>query len=150
MTSMDSATPQQWRQLGIAQEATSTADRVLLALRLLDQVHLGFPVTQLTHCLQVASRAERGGADSQMVVAALCHDIGKVIPGGDHALFSAQLLRPYVRDEVYQVIRTHWFYGLRYTYQYVPGRRPDTRRRFRRKPWNRLAERFSDEWDQAS
>ncbi|MGH3608884.1 MAG: hypothetical protein ACRDRD_12455, partial [Pseudonocardiaceae bacterium] len=41
-------------------------------------------------------------------------------------------------------------YGLRYTYQYVPGRRPDTRRRFRRKPWNRLAERFSDEWDQAS
>ncbi|MEO6859746.1 MAG: peptidase, partial [Solirubrobacteraceae bacterium] len=24
------------------------------------------------------------------------------------------------------------------------------RRRFRRKPWHRLAERFSDEWDQAS
>jgi predicted HD phosphohydrolase len=150
MTSMDRATAQQWRELGAAQEATSTAERVILALRLLDQVYIGFAVSQLTHCLQVASRAERGGADTEMVVAALCHDIGKVIPGGDHALFGAQLLRAYVRDEVYQVIRYHWFYGLRYTYQYVPGRRPDTRRRFRRKPWHRLAEQFSDEWDQAS
>ncbi len=64
ITSMDRATAQQWRQLGAAQDATSTAARVILALRLLDQIHIGFPVTQHTHCLQVASRAERPGADT--------------------------------------------------------------------------------------
>lgn len=150
ITRMDTADAQQWRQLGAVQRAQGPADRVLLALRTLDEVSLGFPVSQLTHCLQTASRAERAGADTDMVVAALCHDIGKIIPGGDHAAVSAQLLRPYVRSEVSEVIRVHWAFQLRYTHPSIPGTRAEARRRYRRQPWYALAERFADEWDQAS
>jgi predicted HD phosphohydrolase len=46
-------------------------------LRQLEKHVDGFPVDQLVHGLQTATRAERGGASEEMVVAALCHDIGK-------------------------------------------------------------------------
>ena len=57
------------------------ADRVLGLLESLSEVVDGFAVDQLTHCLQTATRAERAGADDELVVASLCHDIGKAIGG---------------------------------------------------------------------
>ncbi len=150
ITGMAGASAVQWSHLGAAAEAVPVAERVLRALRLLDTMHLGFPITQLQHGLQTATRAERAGADTEMIVAALCHDIGKVLPGGSHAAIAADMLGPYVRSDVCDVVRAHWFFQLRYTHQMIPGRGAEDRRRFRRKPWYALAERFSDEWDQAS
>ena len=62
----------------------------------------GFAVDQLTHCLQTATRAEEAGADEELVVASLCHDIGKVISVPNHPRIAAEILKPYVRDEVYR------------------------------------------------
>jgi predicted HD phosphohydrolase len=144
------ATPAQLARLKDAQNAVTKADYVLVALRSLDELYLGFAVSQLTHALQTASRAETAGADAELVVAALCHDIGRVLPAGSHAVLAATLLRPHVRSEVYNVVRAHWHYELRYTASFIEDGTRDARNRFRRRPWHDLAARFADEWDQAS
>jgi predicted HD phosphohydrolase len=46
-----------------------------LLLRLEEQVD-GFAVNQLEHSLQTATRAVHAGANEELIVAALCHDIG--------------------------------------------------------------------------
>ncbi len=150
ITRMDRATTDQWRELGEVQAGLPRTERVITALQALDGMTLGFGVSQLTHALQTATRAERAGADDEMIVGSLCHDIGRLIPGADHARLSAKMLRPYVRDEVFEVIRAHWAFQLKYTYRYITGVDPDQRRRYRRKPWYSLAECFADEWDQRS
>ncbi len=57
----------------------------------------GFAVDQLTHVCQTAARAERAGADDEVVVAALCHDIAKAVSEPNHPAVAAALLKPYVR-----------------------------------------------------
>ena len=80
------------------------ADRVLAMLEGLSDITDGFAVDQLTHSLQTATRAEESGADPEMVVASLCHDIGKYVSVPNHPRIAAEILRPYVRDEIVQVI----------------------------------------------
>ena len=60
------------------------AERVLAMLRSLADITDGFAVDQLTHSLQTATRAEEAGADNEMVVASLCHDIGKAVSVPNH------------------------------------------------------------------
>jgi len=90
-----------------AKRAESTAQQVLKLLELLRNLRFGLPIDQLTHSLQTAARAEQAGADDEWVVAALCHDVGKVIPHVDHEMVAASLLQPYVRPEITQVIGNH-------------------------------------------
>jgi len=68
----------------------------------------GFGVDQLTHCLQTATRAEQAGADDELVVASLCHDIGKAVMVPNHPRIAAEILRPYVRPEVTAAIAASW------------------------------------------
>jgi len=51
-------------------------DRILTMFELLGEATGGYQVSRMEHCLQTASRAERDGADEEMVVAALLHDSG--------------------------------------------------------------------------
>ena len=51
---------------------------MLAFLQMLDGLDDGFAVDQLGHALQTATRAERAGADPELVVAALMHDVGKL------------------------------------------------------------------------
>ena len=55
-----------------------TADRLLKALVELDEGLSGYQITRLGHSLQSATRAERDGADTDWIVAALLHDIGDI------------------------------------------------------------------------
>ncbi len=148
-TSMDTSTAEQWAVIGkeTARRQPRVAERVLGLLRSLDDIVDGFSTDQLTHCLQVATMAERAGADDEMVVAALCHDIGKAISGPNHPAIAAEILRCYVRPEVYHVIRTHQDFQGRHYYHYFGGD-PDSRDKYRDEEWYRLGERFADEWDQ--
>ncbi|HEY6379622.1 MAG TPA: HD domain-containing protein [Candidatus Dormibacteraeota bacterium] len=149
--SMDESTAEQWSVI-VAQTLDRfdrTADRVLGMLRSLAEITDGFAVDQLTHCLQTATRAERAGADDEIVVAALCHDIGKAVSVPNHPAIAAEILRAYVRDEVYWMILVHQDFQGRHYYQYL-GMDPDAREKFRGEPNFALAERFADEWDQAA
>ena len=153
-TRMDQSTAEQWMHIGTesAKNQSRVAERVLGLLRSLADITDGFATDQLTHCLQTATRAERAGADPEVVLASLCHDIGKAISVPNHPAIAAEILRPYVRREVYEMIRVHQDFQGRHYYAYF-GADPDARETHRAEldaATFALAERFADEWDQTA
>ena len=129
--------------------ATGLAERVLEQLRKLDHSLLGYPVSRLQHSLQAATRAMRDGADEEMVVAALVHDIGDELAPYNHAELAASILRPYVRPEVAWIVEQH---GLFQNYYYVHhfGGDRNARDRYRDHPWYGACVHFCAAWDQSS
>lgn len=148
-TSMDTSTAEQWAVIGeeTAKNQPRVAERVIGLLRSLADIVDGFSTDQLTHCLQTATRAERAGAGTEIVVASLCHDIGKAISVPNHPAIAAEILRAYVSPEVYHVIRTHQDFQGHHYYHHFGGDR-NARDQYRGEEWFALGERFADEWDQ--
>ena len=128
--------------------AAGLPDRVLAALGKLDGTLDGYPVSRLHHSLQVATRAEDAGADEELVLGALVHDIGDELAPYNHAELAASILRPYVRPEVTWIVEQH---GLFQTYYYVHHLGGDRfmRDRLKDHPWYGACVAFC-EWDQAS
>ena len=125
-TRMDVSTRDEWMVIGTetVNNQVRVADRVLGMLESLSDVYDGFGVDQLTHGLQTATRAERAGADDEMVVASLCHDIGKAVCVPNHPRIAAEILRPYVRPEVTAAIAAHQDFQGRHYYHHF-GMDPD-------------------------
>ena len=151
-TRMDESTAEQWAVIGAetVKSQGRVADRILDMLRSLGDITDGFATDQLTHCLQTATLAERAGADPEVVVAALCHDIGKAVSVPNHPAIAAAILRPYVRDEVYKMILVHQDFQGRHYYHHFGGD-PNAREKHRDALTSdefALAGRFADEWDQ--
>lgn len=151
ITRLDTATAEQWAfNARVAERIdASLADRILALVRTLEGMDDGFAVDQLGHALQTATRAERASADDEVVAAALMHDVGKIFGDDNHDVVSAEILRPYVRDDVYRVVWHHQDFTARYIAPILGGD-PQRRERWRSEPWVVLAERFADEWDQPS
>jgi predicted HD phosphohydrolase len=153
-TRMDESTAEEWAHIGAESSKNQgrVADRVLMLLESLGEVVDGFATDQLTHCLQTATRAERDGADEEVVLASLCHDIGKAISVPNHPAIAAEILQPYVRPEVYDMIRVHQDFQGRHYYAHFGGN-PDARETWRDQLTPEtfsLAERFADLWDQTA
>lgn len=150
-TSMDQSTAEQWAVIGreTAEHQPRVADRALDMLRSLAEITDGFAVDQLTHSLQTATRAQRGGADREMVFASLLHDIGKAVSVPNHPEIAAAIIKPYVRPEVYEVIRAHQDFQGRHYYAHFGGD-PDARDKYEGQPWFDLAAQFADDWDQTA
>ncbi|HVE99342.1 MAG TPA: HD domain-containing protein [Mycobacteriales bacterium] len=150
-TRMDQSTVDDW--MVIAQETVpyqeQLPDRILAMLRQLDSFAGGFGVSQLAHALQTATLAERAGAPDDLVVGALCHDMGKVISVANHPAIAAEILKPYVSEETYRIVLTHQDFQGRHYYALL-GKDPESRSRYANEPWYAAAERFTDEWDQAA
>ena len=122
-------------------------DRIMAILRSTDGLVQGFQVSQLVHGLQTATMAERAGADIDMIVASLCHDMGKIISNANHPAIAAEMMRPWITDEAYWVVKVHQdFEGMHYYARM--GLDPMVRRNYADHPYYRLAEQFADEWDQ--
>ena len=122
-------------------------DRILAQLRLTEPLDHGFEVSQFEHGLQTATRAERAGADLDLVVAGLLHDTGKSISNANHPAIAAEMIRPWVSDEAYWVVLVHQdFQGLHYFARM--GLDPMMRTKHLGHPFYATAERFVDEWDQ--
>jgi predicted HD phosphohydrolase len=150
-TRMDQSSAEEWAVIGAetARHQPRVAERTLAMLRSLDDVVDGFAVDQLTHCLQTATLAERAGADPEIVFAALLHDVGKAISVPNHPEIAAAIIRPYVRDEVYWMIKVHQDFQGRHYYAHFGGD-PNARDRYTGETWYDLAARFADEWDQVA
>ena len=151
-TRMDESTKEQWEFIGEehARNSDRVADRVLMLLESLGDVVDGFSTDQLTHCCQTATLAQRAGADDEIVVASLCHDIGKAISVANHPAIAAAILKPYVRDDVYEMIRVHQDFQGRHYYAHFGGD-PDAREQHRGSltpEQFELAAKFADECDQ--
>lgn len=124
-------------------------DRVLAALRKLDQSLPGYRVSRLEHSLQAATRALKAGADDELIVAALIHDVGDDLAPYNHSEVAAGIIRPYVRPEVTWIVEQH---GLFQTYYYAhhAGRDRNGREKFRGHPWYQACKDFCADWDQCS
>src|SRR5580692_3990878 len=150
-TRMDQSTKEQWETIVIRsiQNQPRVADRVLGMLASLEEITDGFEVDQLVHSLQTATRAEEAGASKEVVVASLCHDIGKAVSVMNHPRIAAEILRPYVSDDTFHMILSHQDFQGRHYYEYI-GQDPNAREQYEGQPWYALAEQFADEWDQTS
>ena len=71
---------------------------------LMDFYLLRFPTNHVT---QSARLAQKNGSSEKVVFACLLHDIGLNIMGTDHGYWAAQLVRPYVAEEVAWAIEKH-------------------------------------------
>lgn len=129
--------------------ASRLPDRVLASLRRLEQSFDGYPVTRLEHSLQAATRARRDGADDELVVAALIHDVGDELAPFNHAAIAAEILRPYVRAEVTWIVAQHGLFQ-RYYYAHHVGGNRNARDQFREHPWYAACRDFCADWDQCS
>jgi len=124
-------------------------DRLLTALSRLGDSLQGYKVSRLEHSLQSATRAEDDGADIEMVVAALLHDLGDELAPENHSQFAASILRPYVRAEVTWVVEMHGLFQMQY-YAHFYDKDSKGHLAYRNHPWFDSCQRFCERYDQAA
>ena len=127
-----------------------TPDRILQELRRQGDVSLeGYKITRLDHGLQSATRAYREGADIDWVVGALLHDIGDGLAPQNHDKMSAEVIRPFVREEVAWVVEHHGIFQMLY-YGHHYGWDRNARDQFKDHPSFDACAEFCERWDQSS
>ena len=127
-----------------------TADRVLDELRRAGDASLeGYRVTRLQHGLQSATRAFRDGADTDWIVGALLHDIGDGLAPQNHDRMSAEVIRPFVREEVSWVVEHHGIFQMLYYAHHFDWDR-NARDRFKDHSCFDVCAEFCERWDQSS
>lgn len=122
------------------------ARQIMDGLARLEAIEVGFAANQLTHSLMAGTLARRSGASDEEVVAALCHDLGKLFSIPNHGPIAAEMLKPYVRDEIYHAIYWHQEFQGRYYFEHL-GKDPEGRERFKDESWYGFAEKLVDDWD---
>ncbi|MYA34273.1 MAG: peptidase [Gemmatimonadales bacterium] len=150
-TRMEDGTREDYALLASLEDefAAGTADRVLAHLRQLSGSVGGYQVDRLEHSLQSATRAHRDGAEEEMVVAALLHDIDDLLAPHSHGELAALLLRPFVTERTHWIVRHHGLFQLVY-YAHHLGRDRNARDKYRDHPWYQDAVDFCHRWDQSS
>ena len=124
-------------------------DRLLLALERLGGSLQGYKLSRLEHSLQSATRADDDGADIEMIVAALVHDLGDELAPENHSQFAASILRPYVRAEVTWVVEMHGLFQMQF-YAHHYGKDATAHLTLKDHPWFASAQRFVEKYDQAA
>lgn len=151
-TRMDQGTATDYTLLGRewdAHKQQHLVDNVLGLLRQMQGPTLGYRIDRYQHSLQSATRAQRDGAEEEMVVAALLHDIGDVIAPDNHSQVAAAVLRPYVSAKTHWIIQHHGIFQGYYFWHHSGGDR-NARERFRGHPHFEACAAFCARWDQTS
>lgn len=148
-TRMDEGTTEDYAFLHVLERdyIASLPDRLLDALKGLDNSLAGYKISRLEHSLQTATRAEADGADDEMIVAALIHDLGDDLAPENHSQLAAAIIRPYVREEVTWILEMHGVFQMKY-YADKLGLNPDERDRWKDHKWFASCEKFCRDWDQ--
>jgi predicted HD phosphohydrolase len=147
-TAMDHATREDYDLVfAHEQEQIDTqADRVIGWLRDMDGSS-PYKISRLDHVLQSATRAERAGESMEYVMIALLHDIGDIMGTANHSEVAAALLRPYVCEELYWIVKYHGLFQGYYWFGYY-DRDPNARDRFKDHKYYDACVRFCAEYDQ--
>jgi predicted HD phosphohydrolase len=149
-TRMDGGTKEDYEVVAEdeAAEIAAFPDRVLEWLVAMDTPS-PYRVTRLEHSLQAATRAHRAGESEEMVVACLLHDIGDVLGPANHSEVAAAVLRPYVSERIYWIVKHHGlFQGYYYNHHY--NQDPNARDIYRDHEWFDDTVRFCADYDQVS
>jgi predicted HD phosphohydrolase len=131
-----------------AEEMKSFPDRVLGWLRTMED-SAGYQISRLEHSLQAATRAQRAGEDEETVVCVLLHDIGDYLAPANHSEVTAAVLRPYVSDKNYWIVKHHGVFQGFYYFHHV-GMDRHARERWKDHPHYQATVDFCENYDQCS
>jgi predicted HD phosphohydrolase len=148
-TTMLEGTSDDWGHIGQAHmehQVSAAPAQIMDSLRRLEAIEVGFGANQLVHSLMTATLARRDGATTPEIVAALCHDIGKLMSIPNHGAIAAEILKPYVSEDLYHAVKWHQDFQGRYYYAFM-GKDAKARDRFIGEPWYATAEKLVDRWD---
>ncbi len=147
-TNMEHSTEAEWKL--IAEEyvpyANALPDRILTHLKLLSGDYGGFAVDRMTHSLQTATRAHRGGENEEYVVCALLHDIGDTLGSFNHADVGASILKPFVSAENFWMVEKHGMFQGYFFFHYL-GLDRNMREQFRGHPCFEMTAEFCEKYD---
>ena len=148
---MDEGTPHDYALLNRLEDdfVAALPERILAALQKLEHSLAGYQISRLEHSLQSATRAERDGADIELIVGALIHDLGDDLAPLNHSQVAAAIIRPYVRSEVALIIEHHGVFQM-YYYGDAMGVDKNAREIYRGHKWFDNCEKFCGHWDQMS
>jgi predicted HD phosphohydrolase len=149
-TAMTEGTQEDYDFLGTLeeQELKGFVDRVLGWLQAMED-SVGYQVTRLEHSLSAATRAHRAGEDEETVVCALLHDIGDHLAPANHSEVAAAVLRPYVSEKNYWIVKHHGVFQGIYYFQFT-GEDPNARDRWKHHPYYQATVDFCANYDQSS
>ena len=148
-TTMLEGTKDDWSHIAqehMKHQASAAPQQIMESLARLAAIEVGFGANQLQHSLMTATLARRDGATDEEVVTALCHDLGKLMSIPNHGAIAAEILKPYVSDDLYYAVKWHQDFQGRYYYEYL-GKPGTMRDRFKDEPWFATAEKLVDRWD---
>jgi len=148
-TDMKQGTREDWAHIAAEHgkhQKSNAARQIMESLRRLDEIEVGFAATQLGHALMAGTLARRSGASDEEVVAALCHDLGKLFSIPNHGPIAAEMLKPYVSEDIYHAVYWHQDFQGRYYFEHL-GLDKEARKRFEGESWYPIAEKLVDEWD---
>lgn len=122
-------------------------ERIIQSLKSLENTLSGYKVSRLEHVLQSATHALRANEPTEMVVAALLHDIGDELAPYSHSEFAAAVLRPFVSEKIYWIVKYHGLFQMYYYAHFCNGDR-HARERFKHHQWFDDAVYFVEHYDQ--
>ena len=107
----------------------------------------GSPIDACAHSLQAATLAYNDGADDETVFAALLHDIGQLYSAHNHSEVSAALLKPFLSERMYWVVKHHGTFQGYYYFDKI-GWDPNAREDYADSPYYDDCVRFCERYDQ--
>ena len=148
-TRMEDSTREEYEFLDTLEKqyCDGLADRLLKALGQLEHSLSGYQVTRLEHVLQGATRAHRAGESDEFVLAVLLHDIGDELAPHSHSEMAAAVLRPFVSEKIYWIVKHHGLFQMYYYAHFFGGDR-NARDRFKQHQWYQDAVDFCHRYDQ--
>jgi predicted HD phosphohydrolase len=148
-TRMEDGTREEYEFLDRMEDEYKSAlpERLIDALRKLDHSLTGYRISRLEHCLQGATRAHRAGESDEMIVAILLHDIGDELATYSHSEMAAAILRPFVSEKLYWIVKHHGVFQMYYYAHHCGGDR-NSREIYRDHAWYQDAIDFCHNYDQ--
>ncbi|MEO0369553.1 MAG: HD domain-containing protein [Pseudomonadota bacterium] len=122
-------------------------DRLIATLANLEHSLSGYRISRLEHCLQAATRAHRANESEEYVAAVLLHDIGDELAPYSHSEMAAAVIRPFVSDQLYWIVKHHGVFQMFY-YAHHSGGDRHARDIYKDNPYYDEAVRFCHEYDQ--
>jgi len=148
-TRMEDGTREEYEFLDRMEEEfkKGLVDRIMSSMRQLEHSISGYKISRLEHCLQGATRAHRAGESDEMIAAILLHDIGDELAIYSHSEMAAAILRPFVSEKLYWIVKHHGVFQMYYYAHHCGGNR-NTREIFKDNPWYQDAIDFCHNYDQ--
>lgn len=118
-------------------------ERIIAMLKEMAKDDGAYHISRLDHVLQCATRAYRDNAGDDWVMAALLHDIGDVLAPHTHGQVAAEILRPFLSEEIVWVVRHHGTFQMFYNKSLTEEER-NSREKFKDHPYYQSAVDFCE------